>query len=994
MKTRHLYLISTCFFLSGLAGLIYETAWTSQLALVFGTSEQALVAVLAAYMGGLALGAALAGRWVERVRRPVLVYGLLELAIAVAALAVPAAVNTAGRLHAVLFRSAELPDAASAVSALFYLAASFAVLLVPTTLMGATLPLLARHAVRREAEIGPRIALLYGANTAGAATGTLAAAFLLLPRLGLGQTILAGAAVNFLVFLLAVLLARSSTPHTPESAATEPVTAREGRWILPIILVSGAVSFSWEILWTRLLAPLLGGTVYAFATMLASFLVALALGSALAAPLASSPERARRGFAGAQIAIAILSLAAFAAAGNLPDLAPHGLLLMSVAVAGLILPAALAIGATFPFAVRILARDADDTAQASARVFAWNTVGAITGSLLTGYFVLPWLRYAGTATAIALISLLLAAATAFAVRPRRPVFGAAALAGLLLLVVVRPATPWAVLRHSPLAAKPLPGRVDYFAVGRSATVLLTEHQGDWRLTTNGLPESTIPSPAQRPGRHVVARWLALLPLAARPETRSLLVVGLGAGITLEGLPDTVKSIHAVELEPEVIRANRLLAARRRRDPLADARLKLHVNDARGALRLTEQRFDAIVSQPSHPWTTGASHLYTREFFSLVHERLTPEGVFVQWMAYAFVDETLLRSLVATAAEVFPYVELYQPHPGSVLVLGSPRPLAVAASAGQALAAASGEWALQGVLCREDILAARLLDDDGARRFAREAPLNTDSRNFFRMRSPRVLRRPLGPAGAERLFADAGPSLAEDVDRSYLVRRLVRQGSVSRARRLAETFSDAVARHAALGFIELATGRRRPAEAALNRALSLDQNAGEALAALLALRESAISGGQPFVPRGAPEYQAIAEGWRLAGAGDWRGTRRLEPRLEGIGPRHPLYVAAVRLRVRWRIDSGDADLAREALDLLSPLLAPIPRARDLLLRARAGAATGEPRISLAAVSEALAHLRGPSANLVRDALRIVESLPEDEGTESWRSQLLQRLSPST
>ncbi len=180
-------LLIACFVLSGFAGLIYQTVWTQQLALVFGTSELALATVLAAYMAGLALGAAAAGRWAPRVRRPILLYALLELGIGGAALLVPAMIGVASRLQVVLLGGVEMPQA-SAGSGLFYLVSSFLILLVPTGLMGATLPLLARHAVREPRQIGERVGVLYAANTAGAAAGTLTAAYLLLPRLGLGPT--------------------------------------------------------------------------------------------------------------------------------------------------------------------------------------------------------------------------------------------------------------------------------------------------------------------------------------------------------------------------------------------------------------------------------------------------------------------------------------------------------------------------------------------------------------------------------------------------------------------------------------------------------------------------------------------------------------------------------------------------------------------------------------------------------------------------------------
>ncbi len=1020
MKTDKLLLLSICFFLSGLAGLVYQTAWTQQLALVFGTSELALATVLGAYMGGLALGASLAGRWMGRVRRPVLVYGLLELGIGAAALLVPAGIAAAGRLQVALLGAAELPaDDVSAALALFYLTSSFAILLVPTALMGATLPLLARHAVRRDAEIGPRIGLLYTVNTLGAAAGTLATAFLLLPRIGLGATIWVAAAVNVLVFAAAVLLARRdpvAVTDTREQATSRPqgLSGREadgaGSWILPAVLVSGAVSFSWEILWTRLLSPLLGGSVYAFATMLASFLVALSLGSALAARLASSRERARRGFAIAQLLIAGLSLAAFAATDRLPALVYGGaeapadgmapgstVLAANFGVASLLsalvlLPGGVAIGATFPLAVRVLARGAGDAAAASARVFAWNTVGAIAGALATGYFLLPVLRFSGMATAAATVSLLLAAATALGVRPRRPVLGAIALAALLALGVRRPPTPWEMLRYSPMGARAAPGETVYYGVGRGATVLLTRSRGEWRLSTNGLPESSIEDPGYRPGRHVVARWLALLPLALRPETSSLVVVGLGAGVTVEDLPASVEEIHVVELEPEVVAANRWVATVRRRDPLADPRLSLHIADARGALRLTRRRFGALVSQPSHPWTSGASNLYTREFFALARDRLEPAGVFVQWMGLHFVDEALLRSLVATAADVFKHVEVYQPLPGAVLIAGSARPFDLTASAGQALADGRGQWRELGVLCREDLIAARLLDDAGVRRFAHGAALITDARNLLRMRSPGVMRRRTAVAAAKDLTAPFEPPAADltDVDFTYLVRRWIRVGAVQRARRLAETLADPAARQTSVALTDLAKGHRQRAERSLRRVLQLDAGNLEARAALLELSKPSISSGPLFVTDESLVPAEIVEGWRLSAAGDWRGVRRLEERLAALGPRHPLFDAATRLRARWRLESGDLVLGREALDLLLPLFGPLPRPQDLMLRARLGAAIHEPRIALAAISEVLPQVSGaaPLTELARDARRLLESLPADDGTEAWRQQLLQ------
>jgi spermidine synthase len=687
-------LLLLCFFLSGLAGLIYETAWTREFAFVFGTSSLAVATVLAAYMAGLAAGAGLAARFAHRVRRPVLAYGLLELGIGLAALAVPLAIHAARALYVGLFGGqAGLPGVGGLPTALFYGICSFLILMVPTAMMGATLPLLARHAVRREEEIGSRIGLLYAANTAGAVAGTLLAAFVLLPALGLRQTIWIAALVNGTVFLAAWGLARSAgvAAVAAVDAPARPAAERMP-WILPLIFGSGVASFTYEVLWVRLLEHVLGGSVYAFATMLASFLAGIALGSALASRLGTTPRRATLGFAIAQLCIASLSLAAFVAVGWIPELTAElrragtpRLLGDAVTSMLTLFPAAVAIGATFPFAVRALARREEDAGPVSARVYAANTLGSIVGAVGAGFFLVPALGFVGTLTACAVANVVLAGAAALLLRPRRPALVLVTCAGLVFLASVRPGTPWTILGYSPLTGGVTKGQqVEYLGVGRTATVLLLASKGRWFLRTNGLPEGYIDPPAVWHNRSLLDRWLGVLPVLARPSARSLLMVGLGGGVALETVPSTVERLDVVEIEPEVVAANRAVGDRRWRDPLADPRLRLHLNDARNALLLTDTRFDAIVSQPSHPWSAGASHLYTREFFELAKSRLTPDGVFTQWIGFAFVDESLFRTLLATLTAVFENVRVYSPPPkGGALFIASDGALDVEASAARA-----------------------------------------------------------------------------------------------------------------------------------------------------------------------------------------------------------------------------------------------------------------------------------------------------------------------
>jgi spermidine synthase len=862
MGTRFALLLG-CFLLSGFAALLYQTAWTRELSFVFGTSELAVAAVLAAYMGGLALGAAAAARYALHLRRPVLAYGLLELAIAVSALLVPSGIRGINAVYVGLLGGAsELPQAGAFAAAMFQLGAAFAVLLPPTAFMGATLPLLARHAVRREAEIGSRVGILYAVNTVGAIGGTLVAAFWLMPELGLRGTVWVGAALNGAVFVLAAWLARTAAPiPVPAAARGAPQPAAAGlHWILPVIALSGAVSFAYEVLWTRLLGHLLGASVQAFATMLASFLLGIALGSAAASRLATSRERAALGFGAAQLGTALASYAALALADRLPELShrlgagPQAPLASAAVAAAPLLAVTLCIGATFPFAVRLLARHPEQAARATARVYAWNTVGAIAGALGAGFVLLPGLGFAGTLTLGVATNLGLAVVAALSARPRHPRLVAAAAAGGAALLILPAQPPLALLSYSPLKGEAEGGEILFAAVGRSSTVMVFDQGPHLRLSCNGLPESAILVRGGLPAG-TVARWLGLLPSLLRPEARDLLVVGLGGGMALEPVPASVETVDVIELEPEVLRANRRMGARRAIDPLGDPRVRVLLGDARGSLQLTARRYDAILSQPSHPWTAGASHLYTKEFFSLARARLEPDGVFVQWIGLRFTDEVLLRSLLATLLEVFAHVEAYHPTGGGLLFAASDAPLGLA-GAEQALRAAPQDFARFGIHRLEDVAAARLLDDAGARALARGVPLNTDDRNLLASRASRLGDAALDAGTAHALTQGVDPLLAgnDTLDLAVLFRNLVSWGFRERATSLALSRGGAD-EELGLGWVELGKGRQGRAARHFARSLELA----------------------------------------------------------------PLFEEASRLRIRWRLEVGGAEAGAEALAIAETLL---------------------------------------------------------------------------
>ena len=909
---RGFALVLSCFALSGFAALLYETAWTREFAFVFGTSELAVVMVLAAYMAGLALGAAAAGKLASRVRRPVWVYGLLELGIGVCALAVPRAIGALRSLTVWALGGGNAPlEAGGLPVALFQLAGSFAIVLIPTALMGATLPLLARYAVRSDDQISRRVGALYAANTAGAIGGTLCAAFALLPAIGLRQTVMIGAGTNALVFVLAVWLSRLAPDPVEAPRASVPLAAGRGAWILPLVAVSGFTSFAYEVIWTRLLGHLLGGSVEAFSTMLASFLLGIALGSSVASRLDHNREGALGAFALAQAGIAALTVAAFAAVDGLPALATAvgagggGTLAANALIASaVLLPSALCIGATFPLAVRTLARDPGDAARASARVYAWNTAGAIAGAVTAGFVLLPELGFAGAVSAGVAANLVLAAVAALLAGTRRWLPALAAV-GLAVLAAAPLPTPWSVLRSSPLGGEPIVGEATYYGVGRSATALLVAWGTDWQLSSNGLPEAIIEGPAPRPGRFLQTRWLGFLPGLVNPDARSLLVVGLGGGVALEALSDRFDSVDVVELEPEIVAANRSIAERRRIDPLSDPRVRVRMNDARSALLLSDARYDAIVSQPSHPWTAGASHLYTREFFELVRERLAPGGALVQWISLRLVDEALLRSLLATLVDVFPAVRVYHPIPNALFFAASRAPLDVEGRAAEALAAAHPIVAELGVRTPEDVAAALALDEEGARRFSEGAPINTDDHNRLAARSPRLGDRALTPGAVRTLFAAHDPLLQPPpgIDPIVLVRRLVVTSGAARATRVAKALADPALRDTAAAWIDLYMGRTSAADRRFASVLAERADVREARIGLLLARRSRAERGDPetlalALPLGGADA-ATVEGWRRAGAGDWPGVGRRAPPGAPAGPPGPPPAPPARPRAGGR-----------------------------------------------------------------------------------------------
>ena len=958
--------VVACFVLSGFAALLYQTAWMRQFSLVFGTSELAVAAVLSAYMGGLSLGAIVAARYVHLVTRPVLFYGVLEAGIAISALAVPWLLKLASLFYVGLFGGQPEPvDASGLGQSFFYLVIAFVVLSIPTTFMGATLPLLTKYVVQSKEQIGTRVGLLYATNTLGAIGGTLVAGFLLLPWLGLNGTVVFGVVINLLVFVIAALIAKAIGDHTQlnQAEASEPSTedlktndakattdtenstgvesAKSRLWILPLILISGANSFVYEVLWTRLLGHILGGSITAFATMLAGFLSGIALGSAIAARFASSRERAAFWFVMVQGGIAFTSIFIYQI---LPLVVPEtpglkGNVLMAILV---LLPATIFIGATFPLAVRILATSKFDAAASSAKIYSWNTVGAIAGATLAAFFLIPALKYEGAIRFAVLLNLVIAVAAAVLIgRQNRILVVGAILVSLGVGLLYRPEMPGAILRSSPVFVQN-GGEIRFYEVGRSATVLVVEENGFLNLRTNGLPEASASLKGAPPAKNN-QQLLSTMPVLARPDVESMLIVGLGAGIALEGVPASVDEVDVIELEPQVIEANRFYGAERAKDPLIDSRFNLIINDARSAMTLTSKRYDAIVSQPSHPWTAGASHLYTREFMQLAKDHLNEGGVYLQWMNTQFVDEFLLRSLCATMLDVYPYVRIYQWNSEALFFLGSDEPLAVEenmALTGRPLSDDPLGYLEKGVGSVEDVIAALTMDHENLVEFANGGELITDNNNYMATMSARVMDN--GEALTSRrlntLVKPYDPLLqASSALRSnfpvalnypHISRRLESTGLRQRAIDLAGSLVDQRVPQglAMIGMGQASQGDPQESQNNLLIALAADPEDQQIRYALLEPWFANIAA-EAEVPEYISAELALLQGsgadtfaaWVAASQGDLQQIVELDRELANVLPSDLWYRLSVKLRTDWRIKVTTAELqprmAVEAIALI-------------------------------------------------------------------------------
>ena len=778
-----------CFFLSGATGLVYEVVWTRMLILVFGATTFAISTVLTAFMTGLALGGYAAGRWVDRRSRPVLIYGLLELGIGLYALAVPALF--ASLVPAYKFIWQHFGPQFYLFSLIRFMAVG-GVLLVPTFLMGATLPVLGRFCVRTRQLIGTDVGTLYAVNTLGAVLGTLAGGFLLIPLAGVRCTILLAAGANLGIGLVAVVLGLRVGPagvvevseHELPLEHDDAAPPRTVAAVLVAFALSGFAAMGYEVAWSRTLSLIIGSSVYAFTLMLATFLFGLAAGGMAAARLpARLAGRSATLIGVTQLLVAVSAYGVSRALGELPYLftigfkrfGQHGygrLMAIELALAaGVMLVPTLLLGAMFPLAIRVCAPTVRRLGRSVGTVYAVNTIGAIVGSFCAGWALIPALGIVRTILVCVTANVAAAVLALWACRARwtlrAPLMAAGA--GLAFSAWLQP-PPWdplvmssgmykyaADMEDGPISRDRFHSYVAgdyallYYREGLTSTVTVARHKdtGNLWMATNGkIDASSGPDmPTQLLSGH--------LPMLLGRNPRDVLVVGFASGITVGAVAThPVTKVVTVEIEQAVIEGSRFFNAINR-NPLADTRrVELVVDDARNYLLVCDRTFDAIISEPSNPWITGASNLFTKEYFELGNARLREGGIFVQWLQLYGMAEDDLRSLFATFTSVFEHVLVFETIESTDLVLmGSCEELQIDVHrVGTRLRRPEAADSLRaaGVDGTPRLLSYFLMGTSEVREFARGAPLNTDDNGLIEFSSPKHLHADTQTSNAEAL----------------------------------------------------------------------------------------------------------------------------------------------------------------------------------------------------------------------------------------------------
>lgn len=706
LRTLALY---TCFFVSGVAGLVYEVLWAKFLALYVGSTGMAQVIVLATFMGGLALGSELLGRLADRVKSPLQLFAYLQLGIGVYALAFDRIFTFGRSVFIAVARASDITPGGLIVGKI---AACVLTILLPTFLMGGTLPALGRHMIRTMAGVGPKISRLYFLNSLGAVFGCLLAGFYLIRAYGLQFSMIIGAAINIGVGVAAlVVLARERSEQQHEIAVSE-AEAPDGskpslpRWAVLVILisvsVSGAVSMMYEVAWIRLLTLVLGSSTYAFSLMLATFILGLSIGSFLLS-LRRNPHGYAVLFGLSEAAVGLTVLLSLPFYVKLPywfnqlasslsrEPATFGLyqfctFIMCALV--MFIPTILQ-GITLPAAIKVVTLDLQKLGRRVGYVYAVNTLGTLVGSVGAGFFGLPLLGIKGTLElAVALngaVGFAVLATERHPVWRRRSLWATAMAAALVwswyglnmgawnrhVLNVGIYRTRSRIPSYQALLKVAQSRETLFYRDGIDATISVEDihtPEPERILVVNGKTDAStrMDMPTQK--------LMAHIPMLLHPDPRKVFVVGIGSGATIGSVLayGSARHVDVVELSRDIIEASRLFDSVNGRF-WEDPRVRIFWEDAKTFLQVADEQYDIIISEPTNPWIAGIAGVFSREYFETCREHLAPGGFFVQWFQTYELEDSTFFMMLETFSSVFPCYTLWNPTRSDTVLIGSTSP---------------------------------------------------------------------------------------------------------------------------------------------------------------------------------------------------------------------------------------------------------------------------------------------------------------------------------
>lgn len=687
-------IVGLCFFLSGGAGLILEIVWTKHLNLIFGSTTLSISTTVAAFMGGLALGSYFADKFLKRLINPIRSYGIFEILIGIYALIIPSILgwftSVQGEILSYFYENAFLY---SIIRFVF----CFVVLILPTTAMGATLPVLSSFYIRNISEGGRKMGILYAINTLGATIGTFIAGFYLLKALGVHKTNNLAAFIDIIIGTSMLLLSTGMKDSKSVEIDDKPDKGNSDvDWILVAVsLIAGIVSMCYQMLWTRSLSMVIGSSTYAFTIILTTFLLGIALGSFLFSRILSSRDDPLSDLILIFVGIGFTSLLTSIYIDRLPFMVQRIMLIENftpthiflgyffVTALVVIFPA-IGMGIYLPLLVHIAISDIKMVTRDIGRIYSANTIGNIIGSFLGGFIIIPFIGIQtglkiSVLTSISIGILLIYYFKRYYIgKDIRNILFAV---GVILITIFSPR--WDVAKWSSgmfrayLARGPynrgeyVTPKVIFHKDGIVTTVTVEYREGGmYSLKVNGKVDASN-------GSDMSTQMLSgLIPLLFNPDAESVAIIGFGSGTTSGTVArTTVKEVISIELEEAVIEASANFTSFNL-EPLKSPKHRLRIDDGRNFILSTDRKFDVIISEPSNPWMSGASSLFTYDFWSKAAKKLNKGGIFCQWLQMYELSLNNIKILMNTFHKVFPYVILFQSYQNSndTLLIGSFEPL--------------------------------------------------------------------------------------------------------------------------------------------------------------------------------------------------------------------------------------------------------------------------------------------------------------------------------